>query len=99
MSKHTPGPWRITTALAHCFGHDDELAVECEGGAVVAGVWPMGDDDVGIHEAHANARLIAAAPELADFLSSLLDLDGPAAIDALTNNGPDVLARALEDPP
>lgn len=59
---HTPGPWAISPDVYH----DDELAVVGgeTGQAVVATVWPMGDDDAGVEEQAANRRLIVAAPDL-----------------------------------
>jgi hypothetical protein len=58
-AKHTPGPWRITE------GHRDRIirAIDSDGDdTVIAEVhwWAM----AGAAESIANARLIAAAPEL-----------------------------------
>lgn len=58
MSKHTPGPW-IT----------DGLQIRTASGELVAGTirWHLGEIAV------ANARLISAAPDLAEVLTMLLD--------------------------
>ena len=53
MSKHTPGPWEIET------GRPLEVVLRADGTAVGAA---YGSDS----EAEANARLIAAAPDLLD---------------------------------
>lgn len=60
MSKHTPGPWRATLKTVTAPETEDRLALEVRihGGNV--------DDN------RANARLIAAAPELLEALVELL---------------------------
>lgn len=59
MSKHTPGPWYV--------GREDEntgeIEVNSDGRPYVCLVLPGAIDEV----TPANARLIAAAPELFDF--------------------------------
>ena len=63
-TKHTPGPWHVT-------GYH----VEARAGAI-ATVCDAGDDDT---EGDANARLIAAAPELLAALQGLVaTLEGMA---------------------
>lgn len=54
MPKHTPGPWNIAAGAY----------VETEDGKTIADVWE--DEDTGkvMEETQANARLIAAAPDL-----------------------------------
>jgi hypothetical protein len=67
-AKHTPGPWRIFTTMdgTKLIGIGDSNGE----GIIDAGfgVWREGDP-----EAIANARLIAAAPDLVDALEELLD--------------------------
>ena len=59
MSDHTPGPW---TAV-ECDGNEDDLAItDSDGGHVCYSV-----------ATHADAELIAAAPELLSALRGLLD--------------------------
>jgi hypothetical protein len=54
ISQHTPGPWRIRGGLN---GDGTVEAVTNNRGVA----WPI---DIGTDEGEANARLIAAAPEL-----------------------------------
>lgn len=69
MSKHTPGPWNV--------GHEDENTGEIEvisdGRPYVCLVLPGAIDEV----TPANARLIAAAPELLEALQRLVDAVDP----------------------
>jgi len=57
MNKHTPGPWRVTKTIGETpaieSDHDQHFSV-----AIVPRKGP---------EMHANARLIAAAPDLLEF--------------------------------
>lgn len=64
MSGHTAGPWSV--ANDHKFGISlDEIPVYDANECIVCGVWEIGDDHNGKpYNAIANARLIAAAPEL-----------------------------------
>lgn len=66
MSKHTPGPWTDVSVDGSYWG------VYSSSGDVVAQaqqIRPMKDDPTQI-ERHANARLIAAAPELLEALEA-----------------------------
>lgn len=75
-AQHTPGPWRNHDfkdkrhneyAVMSETGHQDD------GGAVkVCSVWAGRKNHVGWAVGEANARLIAAAPELLDELRSIL---------------------------
>ena len=75
MSAHTPGPWRITDrygVLTYQVGID---------GRTVCTVWPRqqghrpsGVDTEPWPEGEANARLIAAAPDLLESLRELAEL-------------------------
>ncbi len=62
-TRWTRGPWKVWPN--HDLGHDreDEIVVG-HGPAVVATVWPMGDDEAGINESVANAHVIALAPTM-----------------------------------
>jgi hypothetical protein len=64
MTKHTPGPWRIAADM-HGIGNMPVHGVEAADGTAIAncGKWKG---------AEANARLIAAAPELLDQLAQCL---------------------------
>lgn len=74
MNKHTPGPWGIckwdskTIEARIQYLHEDDEDAEPES-IVVADVY--GGDLEG-READANARLIAAAPELLEALKELI---------------------------
>ncbi len=62
--KHTPGPWIVNESQEDClYG---KVSIETEGEYFIAQV------DESINQA-ANARLIAAAPDLLDALQLLLD--------------------------
>ena len=60
-TKHTPGPWNT-----------DEQVIFASSGEAVASTWKFGQFDTGGRgshaEAEANARLIAAAPDMLDAL-------------------------------
>ena len=62
MSKHTPGPWRVVDSW-------NDHMVESQNGEEI--IWQDGPHDTPtINEA--NARLIAAAPDLLEALESML---------------------------
>lgn len=69
-AKHTPGPWSIFRPKIE----NHRLGIESNAGSIV--VWGYKEDPVdcaGVfgddpEEAHANARLIAAAPDLLETL-------------------------------
>ncbi|WP_180705361.1 hypothetical protein [Pseudomonas aeruginosa] len=76
MSKHTPGPW--VALKAEQAVHEQDYYIASERGVV--GYWKGGkswhDDDKWVLT-EADARLIAAAPELLDALVNLLPLISP----------------------
>lgn len=62
MSKHTPGPWRFSN-----HPHDGNyMRIHCSSD-------PNEGDNLRGYCGEANARLIAAAPELLEALTKLLD--------------------------
>lgn len=63
MKTHTPGPWKIT-------GHDgrNPMVQDANGGSICA-VWDTGCAAT----QEANARLIAAAPDLLNMLQRVMD--------------------------
>jgi hypothetical protein len=76
-AKHTPGPWRIDEDE---YGHRlfcDEYHGVCAG----KGFFPEGFRITG-YMSHADARLIAAAPELLEALRLML-----IPVDAIGNHG------------
>lgn len=83
MSAHTPGPWSVPHfARAHGCGCRYIFAGEYLGGIaevyVDNGMMPSGggNDCPSVDEATANARLIAAAPDLLEALNFLVNLAG-----------------------
>lgn len=82
MSTHTPGPWYVNAAIKEGY----TVRAQSSGYAPLAKV--IGDKRGTIHQAHANARLMAAAPDLRDALAAMLanchDVErDPAVIDAV----------------
>lgn len=79
MSAHTPGPWSVLTGTAEIIGSD---------GTMIGSAF-IGDDkgEFDVDRVMANARLIAAAPELLDALESIRQY----GIDTLSGraDGPD----------
>ena len=64
MTPHTPGPWGIVTAAKYGADHDHPAVIKDEGDGIpwcVIAARVTGPD---LHQARANARLIAAAPEM-----------------------------------
>jgi len=94
-TKHTPGPWHIHGDCKTMIGADDgkQMLAEALHNHVVP-EWRRLLD-----EAQANARLIAAAPELAEALramlaaESLLDGEYYSAIEAAEAQARAVLAK------
>lgn len=85
MNKHTPGPWRVHPDFPLCVGRYANLALQTcrygddrETGSIstfdgprplMAGEYP---GHISYEEAKANARLIAAAPDLLTLLNDAL---------------------------
>jgi hypothetical protein len=61
--KHTPGPWRVETERAYIHIMPSENLAICE-------LWRRGNPELEM----ANARLIAAAPDLLELLMELQDI-------------------------
>jgi hypothetical protein len=98
MSKHTPGPWQVGTTDS-----EGNLAVELyDSGPITALVLPMGEDFDSSHapERDANARLIAAAPELLEALQAFVDSWGRGYAQRLqaVKHGRNILARIEAEP-
>jgi len=90
-AKHTPGPWE-TSKDAVPEGHIQITVYE-----------PTGRRVATVFETEANARLIAAAPDLLkelkdvrEWIQSLLDATPDEATDFITNNGEQV-EQAIAD--
>jgi len=67
-TQHTPGPWLLNTQYA-----DIEVRGPADSGVLIATMAPWGDAADAPSPQAANARLIAAAPELLKTLVGLLD--------------------------
>ena len=71
--KHTPAPWRVSSESPRII-KKDYRAIGSDAGFLIAST--MGNDNSGFYaseqEADANARLIAAAPELLEALEELI---------------------------
>ncbi|GFM73801.1 hypothetical protein PSCICL_47930 [Pseudomonas cichorii] len=97
--KHTPGPWRHE---GPDYFHDFNILSPCDSLAVAAVVSNMRE----LPEIAANAKLIAAAPELlealidlADDIAERFDMDSPSTnpgIKHYIQNARDAIAKATE---
>lgn len=85
MAEHTPGPWRFDQdwhRIPTILGADGAHVATVEKDNFIHGKFPGIGHTEPKPERDANARLIAAAPELLAALSGLLsDLDNPDLID------------------
>ena len=75
MSTHTPGPWTYDEQLADSGNKETEMVGESE--HLYEPVCVIPHDDIteeGEREIQANARLIAAAPDLLEALRGVLDI-------------------------
>ena len=73
-NKHTPGPWSATHIIGSWWIEDDDPTAFCRRRIAIV------DDGAGIESPDANARLIAAAPELLAALEAAREfiIDGMA---------------------
>lgn len=71
-SKHTPGPWR--NGSVHIVADVESIGKKTE--VIVCHVWNRGSDA----QTAANARLIAAAPELLAALQAILHPDNESIV-------------------
>lgn len=68
INDHTPGPWHAHPAI-----RAGEFVVTAESGGFAPLARVKGDKRSTLNSAHANARLMAAAPDLLDALLAMLD--------------------------
>ena len=66
MSKHAPGPWKVTS-------ESHNPLIECEDGYVIAQIKGVSLSVAGFNY-EANARLIAAAPKMYELLDKLREV-------------------------
>ena len=84
MSKHTPGPWQWTQHF------DPTISIYKDGFGQIARLY---DSSAGTGKA--NARLIAAAPDLLDALQSIIeDIDSEFGTDCDYNKARAAIAKA-----
>ena len=70
--KHTPGPWNVTnTAPSNAL----DIAIIFDAQSQVVCSVPKGSSNVPMLERRANARLIAAAPELLEACLAMIEWD------------------------
>lgn len=97
MSKHTNGPWEVVRTDAGIIVRTESVKKTRAGASRYAAIGGFDrSDPEQLAEALANARLIAAAPELLDALRGLLEqtgLDGWWAEKAR-----DAIAKATKEP-
>ena len=94
-AQHTPGPWH----LSECAGQTTDAGICAESGLHITDVGGYGMRD---DQNEANARLIAAAPELLAALECLVAVGNPSAdplvMFAATEKARAAIAKALGQP-
>ncbi|MFU3489278.1 hypothetical protein ACM7KH_02810 [Pseudomonas aeruginosa] len=93
MMKHTPGPW--VALKAEQAVHEQDYYIASERGVV--GYWKGGkswhDDDKWVLT-EADARLIAAAPELLEALQAVIDYGSMTGADWVVEQARAAIAKA-----
>ena len=94
MSNHTPGPWAVMDTATGALSINASPRVPI--GTVGGMAWHLGEET-----AHANARLIAAAPDLLDMCERLVGFayhygstSGVVAADGLLAQAKALIAQA-----
>jgi len=77
-AKHTPGPWEVTEYESGDFTITAQGRGPCDGDICGTTMRPEEHDE---NASYANARLIAAAPELLEVLEMLVSNVGPSTSD------------------
>ena len=80
MTKHTEGPWYVGSGTYECRNIYSVASVTDDEGFTYQPIVATAEDD-GIDCWDANARLIAAAPDLLDALEYLVSLGGGDCLD------------------
>lgn len=81
MASPTPGPWRVGTS-------GDTHVIESK-----TGNWVCDCETHSVKDAQANARLIAAAPELLEACKELAELFAPDAFDGIGDSSGAIAIR------
>ena len=84
IHTHTPDPWRIETWIYQNAREVVTIQTDKDAIATACNLWRDGDDST--FEVMANARLIAAAPEMLAALESLAIGLSPASVDMQREN-------------
>jgi len=85
--KHTPGPWTLE--------YDYSLVMPAKDGNHIVTAGPIGPDESSREEKRANARLIAAAPELLDALRKTNHfLSGFVGFEQFTKDNSELIQKA-----
>lgn len=75
-TQHTPGPWKLGALDITPFGTGFSIGIDAEShGELALVVWQMEEDKIDDRpslECEANAKLIAASPELLEALEALI---------------------------
>ena len=92
MSGHMPAPWTVMPEEDGC---DDMTLVSCERcGIAMVYRGPVEEGFVGVKAGKANARLIAAAPELLEALKRMIHPNNPEPWDVVEANARVAIAKA-----
>ena len=84
---HTPGPWNFARAVKPGANEENNHLIYNGEKRHIAEVFQYQEHDfiIELAEASANARLIAAAPELLEALKEIAKGEGPYSMDRLTH--------------
>jgi len=78
-AKHTPGPWSVWKKSLDPAGREDWAILSSENRIIAEAFWKVETDEY--MPAEANARLIAAAPELLEALEAMAEWHEDSADD------------------
>lgn len=105
--SYTKGPWEAVKSVDNCCTEDDSAvwgSIMSDEGYYVARIWNDIEEDCDETQPKANARLISAAPDMAEALRDLLedyrfaasewDMDARAQADLLIEQARAALAKA-----
>lgn len=99
MTKHTPGPWAVEDPMGFELSIVEAGKPPHEWRFIASCALPKGDDDQDFtaREVHANAKLVAAAPEMLEALQAAERwLDGWASAEPYIGVIRRAIAKALD---